>query len=143
PNLSLVDEPTIIVAEDLTPSDTAQVNKEFIKGFVTDIGGRTSHSAIMARTLELPAVVGSKTATSAIKHGEEIILDGMKGEVSIKPDEAEKAHYKNLQKDFEKQLQERAVLKDKASIAKNGHQVELGDNIGSFNDMETVNKNTA
>ena len=66
PNLSLVDEPTIIVAEDLTPSDTAQVNKEFIKGFVTDIGGRTSHSAIMARTLEIPAVVGSKTATSAI-----------------------------------------------------------------------------
>ncbi|HLR23968.1 MAG TPA: phosphoenolpyruvate--protein phosphotransferase [Pseudogracilibacillus sp.] len=143
PNLSLVDEPTIIVAEDLTPSDTAQVNKEFIKGFVTDIGGRTSHSAIMARTLEIPAVVGSKTATSAIKHGEEIILDGMKGEVSINPDEAEKAHYKNLQKDFEKQLQEWAVLKDKASISKDGHQVELGANIGSFNDMETVKKNGA
>src|SRR5699024_12257482 len=97
--MSLVDEPTIIVTEDLTPSETAQVNKECIKGFVTDIGGRTSHSAIMARTLEIPAVVGSKTATSAIKHGEEIILDGMKGEVSINPDEAEKAHYKNLQKD--------------------------------------------
>src|SRR5699024_11866470 len=75
---------------------------------------------IMARTLEIPAVVGSKTATSAIKHGEEIILDGMKGEVSINPDEAEKAHYKNLQKDFEKQLQEWAVLKDKASISKDG-----------------------
>src|SRR5699024_5299783 len=65
------------------------------------------------------------------------------GEVSINPDEAEKAHYKNLQKDFEKQLQEWAVLKDKASISKDGHQVELGANIGSFNDMETVKKNGA
>src|SRR5699024_11260284 len=80
-NLSLEDEPTIIVAEHLTPSDTAQVNKEFIIGCVTDIGGRTSHSSIMARTLEIPAVVASKTATSAQKHGEEIILDEMKGEV--------------------------------------------------------------
>src|SRR5699024_1644772 len=128
-------EPTIIVAEDLTPSDTAQVNKEFITGFVTDIGGRTSHSAIMARTLEIPAVVGAKIATSTIKHGEELILDGMKGEVSIKPDEAEKAHYNNLQKEFEKQLQEWAVLKDKPSISKDGHQVELYTNIVSFNDI--------
>src|SRR5699024_10071925 len=143
PNLSLVDEPTIIVAEDLTPSDTAQVNKEFIKGFVTDIGGRTSHSAIMARTLEILAVVGSKTATSAITQGEEIILDGMNGEVSINTYEAEKALYNNLQKYFKKQLQEWAVLKDKASISKDGHQVELGANIGSFNDMETVKKNGA
>src|SRR5699024_12567568 len=100
----------------MTPTESYKVNKNYIKRFVTDIGGRTAHSAIMARTLEIPAVVSSKTATSAIKHGEEIILDGMKGEVSINPDEAEKAHYKNLQKDFEKQLQEWAVLKDKASI---------------------------
>src|SRR5699024_12569801 len=84
PNLSLVDEPTIIVAEDLTPSDTAQVNKEFIKGFVTDSGGRTSHSAITARTLEIPAVVGSQTATSAIIHCVERDLDRTKGEVSVK-----------------------------------------------------------
>src|SRR5699024_12359821 len=109
------DESTIIIAEDLPPSDTAEVNKEFIQCFVTDIGGRTSHSAIMARTLEIPAVVGSKTATSAIKHGEEMILDGMKGEGSINPDEAEKDHYKNLQKDFEKKIQEWA---DRKSIVK-------------------------
>lgn len=143
PNLSLVEEPTIIIAEDLTPSDTAQVNKKYIKGFITDIGGRTSHSAIMARTLEIPAIVGAKTATSSIKHGEELILDGMKGEVTINPDAEEKDSYQELQKEYEQQLQEWAVLKDKPSITKDGHQVELAANIGSFRDMETVSKNGA
>src|SRR5690625_7330466 len=76
PNPSLIDEEVIIIANDLTPSDTAQLNREFVQAFATDIGGRTSHSAIMARSLEIPAVVGTKDITSQANHGDIIILDG-------------------------------------------------------------------
>ena len=77
-NPSMIAEEVIIIAEDLTPSDTAQLNREFVKGFTTDIGGRTSHSAIMARSLEIPAVVGTKEATKLIQDGDIIIVDGLK-----------------------------------------------------------------
>ena len=77
-NPSMISEKVIIIAEDLTPSDTAQLNREFVKGFTTNIGGRTSHSAIMARTLEIPAVVGTKEATKLIQDGDIIIVDGFK-----------------------------------------------------------------
>ena len=80
-DLSLIDEPVIIVAYDLTPSDTAQLDKEFTKGFVTEIGGRTSHSAIMARSLEIPAIVGVSGVLEALEHDQEIIMDAIKGEV--------------------------------------------------------------
>ena len=66
----MISEEVIVVAEDLTPSDTAQLNRDFVKGFTTDIGGRTSHSAIMARSLEIPAVVGTKQATESIQNGD-------------------------------------------------------------------------
>lgn len=84
-NPSMINEEVIIVAEDLTPSDTAQLNRKYVKGFTTDIGGRTSHSAIMARSMEIPAVVGTKTVTKEIKNGDLIIVDGLKGEVHINP----------------------------------------------------------
>ena len=73
-NPSMISEEVIIVAEDLTPSDTAQLNRQFVKGFTTNIGGRTSHSAIMARSMEIPAVVGTKTATKEIQNGDLVIL---------------------------------------------------------------------
>src|SRR5699024_12505418 len=76
PDISLVQEPTIIVAEDLTPSDTAQINKEFIKGFITDVGGRPSHSAIMARSLDAPGIVGVHIAVASTEHGVEVFSDG-------------------------------------------------------------------
>jgi phosphoenolpyruvate-protein phosphotransferase (PTS system enzyme I) len=85
PNPSMIAEEVIVIAEDLTPSDTAQLNREFVKGFTTDIGGRTSHSAIMARSLEIPAVVGTKEATQTIQNGDLVILDGWSGEVHINP----------------------------------------------------------
>ncbi len=84
-NPSMISEEVVVVAEDLTPSDTAQLNRQFVKGFTTDIGGRTSHSAIMARSLEIPAVVGTKTATKDIENGDLVIVDGLKGEVHINP----------------------------------------------------------
>ena len=79
PNLSTIDKPVVIVAKDLTPSDTGSLNKEFAKGFATEIGGRTSHSAIMARSLEIPAVVGVTGILEAAKDGDEVILDAING----------------------------------------------------------------
>ncbi len=84
-NPSMILEEAIIVAEDLTPSDTAQLNRTFVKGFTTNVGGMTSHSAIMAHSMEIPAVVGTKMATTEIQHGDLIIVDGIKGEVHINP----------------------------------------------------------
>ena len=96
-NPSMIAEEVIIIAEDLTPSDTAQLNRQFVKGFTTDIGGKTSHSAIMARSLEIPAVVGTKEATKLIQNGDIIIVDGFNGEVHINPTPEVIATYENEQ----------------------------------------------
>ena len=93
----MISEEAIIVAEDLTPSDTAQLNRKYIKAFTTNIGGRTSHSAIMARSMEIPAVVGTKTATEEIHNGDVVIVDGLKGEVHINPDPEVIDHYRQEQ----------------------------------------------
>lgn len=89
PNPALIDSEVVIVAHDLTPSDTAQLDRRYVKGFITDIGGRTSHSAIMSRTLEIPAVVGSEKATTSIKQGEMMIVDGLTGDAIIAPTDDE------------------------------------------------------
>lgn len=93
PNPSMISEEVVIIAEDLTPSDTAQLNRQFVKGFATDIGGRTSHSAIMARSMEIPAVVGTKEATKTVKNNDLIIVDGISGDVIIQPSEDEVKAY--------------------------------------------------
>src|SRR5690625_5929912 len=83
PDPSLIDEEVIVIAEDLTPSDTAQLNKDFVRGFVTNIGGRTSHSAIMARSLEITAIVGTHNITSLVKNDDTVIVDGLGGTVIV------------------------------------------------------------
>src|SRR5699024_418357 len=85
PNPALIDEEVILIAEDLTPSDTAQLNRTFIQAFATTKGGRTSHSAIMARSLEIPAVVGIEGLTDTVTHGDVIIVDGIDGSVIVRP----------------------------------------------------------
>ena len=100
PNPSMINESVIIVGEDLTPSDTAQLNKEFVKGFATNIGGRTSHSAIMSRSLEIPAVVGTKDITDRVNHGDSLIIDGLSGDVIINPTDDEVQAYEQKQKNF-------------------------------------------
>lgn len=140
-NPSMINEEVIIVAEDLTPSDTAQLNRQYVKGFTTDIGGRTSHSAIMARSMEIPAVVGTKTVTKEIKNGDLIIVDGLKGEVHINPSQETIEKYKKEQADYEAQKAEWAKLVNEKSFSKDGHQVELAANIGTPNDLEGVINN--
>ncbi|MGJ7910496.1 phosphoenolpyruvate--protein phosphotransferase [Neobacillus sp. LXY-1] len=138
PNPSMIAEEVIIVAEDLTPSDTAQLNRDFVKGFTTNIGGRTSHSAIMARSLEIPAVVGTKSATEEINNGDLVIVDGLKGEVHINPTPEVVAQYRKIHEDYETQKAEWAKLVNEPTVSADGHHVELAANIGTPNDLKGV-----
>ncbi|MDJ0333101.1 phosphoenolpyruvate--protein phosphotransferase [Planococcus sp. S3-L1] len=135
---SMISDEVIIIAEDLTPSDTVQLDAKFVKGFITDIGGRTSHSAILARTLEIPAVVGAKTAMADIQNGTIIIVDGLDGKILIAPEDSVIEEYKNKQADFDKQKAQWAVLKNKATITADGQAIELGANIGTPKDIAGV-----
>jgi phosphoenolpyruvate-protein phosphotransferase (PTS system enzyme I) len=140
-NPSMIAEEVIIVAEDLTPSDTAQLNRQFVKGFTTDIGGRTSHSAIMARSMEIPAVVGTKTATEEINNGDFVIVDGIKGEVHINPTPELVEQYRKTQQEFEDQKAEWAKLVNEKTVSADDHHVELAANIGTPNDLKGVIEN--
>ncbi|HAC2596130.1 TPA_asm: phosphoenolpyruvate--protein phosphotransferase [Listeria monocytogenes] len=141
PNPALIDEEVVVVAADLTPSDTAQFNRNFVKGFVTDIGGRTSHSAIMARSLEIPAVVGTKEVTASVAKNDIVIIDGLEGNVIIHPTEEQIAHYEKIKSDFALQQAEWDKLKNEKTVSKDGVHVELAANIGTPNDLEGVISN--
>ncbi|PSL40875.1 phosphoenolpyruvate--protein phosphotransferase [Planomicrobium soli] len=138
---SMISEEVIIIAEDLTPSDTVQLNPEFVKGFITDIGGRTSHSAILARTLEIPAVVGAKTAMATVQNGTLVIVDGLDGNIIVDPDAATVSEYEEKQAAYDQQKAEWATLKNEATVTKDGHAVELGANIGTPKDIAGVLEN--
>ena len=141
PNLSTIDKPVVIVAKDLTPSDTGSLNKEFAKGFATEIGGRTSHSAIMARSLEIPAVVGVTGILEAAKDGDEVILDAINGEVILNPTPEQVAEYQKKAEEFKAEKEALKALKDKESVSTDGHKVLLVGNIGSPKDAEGVVEN--
>ncbi|HIX01589.1 MAG TPA: phosphoenolpyruvate--protein phosphotransferase [Candidatus Ligilactobacillus excrementigallinarum] len=143
PSPALIDKEVVIVAHDLTPSDTAQLDRKFVKGFVTDIGGRTSHSAIMSRTLEIPAVVGSGSATQDIHEGEKVIIDGIEGEVVVDPSAEEIAEYDQKAKEFADQKAEWERLKNEKSVTKDGKEVILAANIGTPKDVDGANDNGA
>ncbi|MGL5732599.1 MAG: phosphoenolpyruvate--protein phosphotransferase [Metamycoplasmataceae bacterium] len=138
PDLTAINEEVIIVAFDLTPSETSQLNKKYAKGFATDIGGRTSHSAIMARSLEIPAVLGLKTITSDVKDGDMIAIDGDSGEVFINPDPELLKELKVRQEKAEAEKTRLKAFKDKKSVTKEGRHVEIAGNIGSPEDADGV-----
>ncbi|AIQ57441.1 phosphoenolpyruvate--protein phosphotransferase [Paenibacillus borealis] len=133
-----ISEEVIVIAEDLTPSDTAQLNRKYVKGFTTNIGGRTSHSAIMARSLEIPAVVGTKNVMSEVKAGDLIIVDGLSGDVLVNPGEAEVALYIGKQKEYDLQIAEWKKLREEPTVSADGKHVELAANIGTPNDVAGV-----
>lgn len=143
PNPSIIDESVVIIGNDLTPSDTAQLNKQYVQGFVTNIGGRTSHSAIMSRSLEIPAVVGTKTITEEVEAGDIIIVDGMTGDVIVNPSDEVVAQYQEKRDNFFKDKQELQKLRDAESVTEDGHHVELAANIGTPNDLPGVVENGA
>lgn len=137
-DLSEINSEVILAARDLTPSDTAQLNRKWVKGFIADIGGRTSHSAIMARTLEIPAVVGTMTGFDSLEDGEIVILDGMQGIIIQNPDESVIADYQEKIKELEALKTIRAAYVDKPSLTADGLHIEIGANIGSPEDLDGV-----
>lgn len=137
-SLSEINEEVVVVAKDLTPSDTAQLNKDLVKGFITNVGGRTSHSAIMARTLEIPAVVGTNDGFEQLETGDLVLLNGSTGEVIANPTDVEVAEY---QKKIEEIVKEKAIwatYKDKTSVTKDGAHIDLAANIGNPDDVVGV-----
>lgn len=141
PDLTTINESVIVVAHDLTPSDTAQLNKKFTKGFATAIGGRTSHSAIMARSLEIPAVVGCQGILDRVNHGDLLILDAVEGEVFINPDQETIAKYEKKIEEVAAEKEALKVLISAKSETKDGHEVELSGNIGTPKDVVGVLNN--
>lgn len=141
PNPSMINEEVIVVAHDLTPSDTAQLDRTYIKAFVTDIGGRTSHSAIMARSLEIPAIVGTKEITDKVKAGDILAVNGIIGDVIIDPTDAEKSEFEAEAKAYADQKAEWDKLKNAETVTADGKHVELAANIGTPKDLEGVHKN--
>ncbi len=143
PDPAAIDHEVVVVAYDLTPSDTAQLNKKYVKGFVTDVGGRTAHSAIMARSLEIPAVVGTETITKDVKDGDMLIADGLDGDAIINPTDAQIEEYTKKGKAFAKQKEEWKKLKNEPSVTANGKKFIIAANIGTPNDMKGVKENGA
>lgn len=142
-DLSSLDEEVILVAHDLTPSDTAVMDKTKVLGFLTNIGGRTSHTAIMARTLEIAAIVGLNDITKQVKDGELIVFDGDKGEVIINPSSSEVDNFIEKKRLFEEDKKSLELLKGKPSVTIDGKHVELAGNIGTPNDIDGLIKNDA
>lgn len=142
-DLSVLDAEVILIADDLTPSDTAIMDKSKVLGFLTNIGGRTSHTAIMARTLEIPAVVGLRNATEQLSDGDFVIINGDFGEVLINPTEKEIAQYSELKRIYEASKKEFAALINQPSITLDGKKVELAGNIGTPKDIAGLIKNDA
>ncbi|WP_188207459.1 phosphoenolpyruvate--protein phosphotransferase [Alkalibacillus aidingensis] len=138
-----ITEEVILIAHDLLPSDTAQLNRKYVKGIVTDIGGRTSHSAIMSRSMGIPAVVGTTTATSEITKDTTVIIDGENGTVITDPNDEQLEFYERQLKEEQERAQELQTLIHEPSVSSDGKQVELAANIGSPKDLETVIENGA
>ncbi|QYN45353.1 phosphoenolpyruvate-protein phosphotransferase PtsI [Gilliamella sp. ESL0441] len=140
-DLSAINQPCILVATDLTPSETAQLNLDMVLGFITDAGGRTSHTSIMARSLEIPAIVGTSNATQAIKQGDFVILDAINNAIYINPDHATQEKLKQVQAKYIADKEELAKLKDLPAVTLDGHQVEICANIGTVRDIAGADRN--
>ncbi|WP_029451347.1 phosphoenolpyruvate--protein phosphotransferase [Clostridium algidicarnis] len=141
--LEIQEKDTILVADDLTPSDTAQLDKEKVIAFLTNIGGRTSHSAIMARTLEIPAVVGMKDITSLVKNKDLVIVDGIEGNVIINPDKETIKIYEEKAKSYNKEVEELKRLIEVKTSTKSGKRIDVSGNIGQPQDVNKVIENGA
>ncbi len=142
-DLTLINEEVIIIAHDLTPSETSQLNPAFVKGFITEIGGRTSHSAIMARSLEIPAVVGCGSTVFDVQEGTNLLMDGSTGEVLLNPSEEDVADFKGRAERLAARREVELTFKDKPSTSKDGWTTHVAANIGSPSDIEAVNNNGA
>jgi phosphoenolpyruvate-protein phosphotransferase len=143
PNPSMINEEVVVIAHDLTPSDTAQLDRKFVKAFVTNIGGRTSHSAIMARSLEIPAIVGTKDITDKVKAGDIIAANGISGDVIVNPTDEQAAEINKIGEEYAAQKAEWEKLKHAQTVTADGKHFELAANIGTPKDLTGVHNNGA
>ncbi|ENG7017815.1 phosphoenolpyruvate-protein phosphotransferase PtsI [Yersinia enterocolitica] len=142
-DLTTIQDEVILVATDLTPSETAQINLNKVLGFITDLGGRTSHTSIMARSLELPAIVGTSAATKEIKNGDYVILDAVNNEIYLNPTNEAIDQLKAVKEQYITERNDLAKLKDLPAITLDGHQVEVVANIGTVRDIAGAERNGA
>ncbi|WP_354625236.1 phosphoenolpyruvate-protein phosphotransferase PtsI [Psychromonas sp. MME2] len=142
-NLSNIADEVVLIANDLTPSETAQINLDKVLGFITDIGGRTSHTSIMARSLEIPAIVGTNDITKRVNNGDMIVLDAINNKIIINPTEAELKEAEKIKAVFLAEKAELAKLKDLPATTLDGHQVEVCANIGTVKDTDGAKRNGA
>ncbi len=135
-DLTLINEPVIIVAYDLTPSETSQLDPKYVKGFITEIGGRTSHSTIMARTLMIPAIVGVGESIKKIEPNSTILMDGSTGDIIINPSEETVIEFEEKEIKFNKKIELEKTFIDKETVSKDGWKTKVAANIGSVHDLE-------
>ncbi|MFF6009664.1 phosphoenolpyruvate-protein phosphotransferase PtsI [Rahnella sp. R3(2024)] len=142
-DLSSIQDEVILVATDLTPSETAQLNLNKVLGFITDLGGRTSHTSIMARSLELPAIVGTSDVTKKVKNDDYLILDAVNNKIYVNPTADIIDQLKAVQNQYISEKDELTKLKDLPAITLDGHQVEVCANIGTVRDVAGAERNGA
>ncbi|XRX42572.1 MAG: phosphoenolpyruvate-protein phosphotransferase PtsI [Buchnera aphidicola (Eriosoma harunire)] len=138
--LNNITENVILIAKDLTPSETAQIDLTHVRGFITELGGQTSHTSIMARSLELPAIVGTGNITSIVKHNDYIILDGINNKIILNPTKEEINNIKKIEILFHKEKKELKKIKFLPAISLDGHQIEISANIGDLKDVKNAKK---
>ncbi|QIN46359.1 phosphoenolpyruvate--protein phosphotransferase [Mycoplasma capricolum subsp. capripneumoniae] len=137
-DLSTIDKEVIIISDDLTPSETAQLDKKFVKGFLTNVGGRTSHAAIMARSLEIPAILGLKNITELVKTDDLIALDGSSGIVELDLNDDDIKNYQTKVQQYIELKEQLKKFKDEPSLTKDKIKKLIEANIGSTNDIQSV-----
>ncbi len=143
PNLRELDHPVIIVAHSIGPADTSQMDGRFIKGIITDLGGRTSHAAIMARSLQIPAIVGCNDITKKMQNGQRVIVDGFEGSAIIEPSTNDVKQYQKIVDKFMNVRQQWKKMVNQPSVTADGQQYKISANIGSSVDISSAIKNGA
>ena len=139
--LSNLDKGSIVISKELTPSDTSNMDKEAVVGFATDLGGKTSHTSIIAQTLDIPALVGMGDISKNVKGGEKAILDGNEGVLIVNPSEEEISKYEILIKEQKEKKERLKEIKDKEAISTDGKKIEVSANIGNIEDLKLAIEN--
>ena len=143
PNLRELDHPVIIVAHSIGPADTSQMDGRFVKGIITDLGGRTSHAAIMARSLQIPAIVGCNDITKKVQNGRRVIVDGFEGSAIIEPSTNDVKQYQKIADKFMNVRQQWKKMINQPSVTADGQRYKISANIGSSVDISSAIENGA
>ena len=140
-NLSNLDKGSIIISKELTPSDTANMDKDAVVGFATDLGGKTSHTSIIAQTLDMPALVGMADVSTKLKGGEKAIIDGHEGLLIVNPSDEEIKKYEELINEQKAKKERLQTIKDKEAVTTDGKRIEVSANIGNIEDLKLAIEN--